>query len=198
MADINQVNYDYIIKWEGGLSCNKLDSASKHPVPDTHEHPNPKGYHTMRGVTWMAWRSIFKNNPQSIADFYKMPKDKWLKIYKWYWDLVGASQIDNQIIAELMADWAWGSGVNACFQLQKFLNLRYGYELKVDGKVGKRTIKALNDAIMKEGSVDCYKALFKFRCDWIKTIPSFRDFGRGWMNRLNDFDRWALKELERG
>ena len=82
--------------------------------------------------------------------------------------------------------------------MQKFLNQRYGYDLKVDGKVGNKTLTALNKSIMQEGSVDCYKALFKFRCDWIKTIPSFRDFGRGWMNRLNDSDRWALKELGRG
>ena len=43
MANLKDVNFDYIKKWEGGLSCHKLDSASRHVVPDTAEYPNPNG-----------------------------------------------------------------------------------------------------------------------------------------------------------
>lgn len=196
MANLKDVNFDYIKKWEGGLSCHKLDSASRHIVPDTVEHPNPKGYHTNVGVTWQAWASIHGRSDKAVRDFYKMPKEKWVQVYKWYWDVVGGSRINNQIIAEFCADFAWGSGTTACFQMQKFLNSEYGYQLGVDGKIGKRSIYAMNEAIKKEGPVNVYKALYEWRCDWIKGIPSFKDFGRGWMNRLEDFHQWALSVLE--
>jgi hypothetical protein len=43
MANLQKVNFDYIKKWEGGLSHNQKDSASRNPVPSTPAHPNPKG-----------------------------------------------------------------------------------------------------------------------------------------------------------
>jgi len=195
MADLKKVNFDYIKKWEGGLSHNPKDSASKNPVPSTPEYPNNKGTHTNMGITWPAWAAIFGRSDESVADFYEMPKDKWVMVYKWYWDIVGASNINNQIIAELLADWAWGSGTNACFQLQQFL-VAQGKMIEVDGRVGKKTIHALNELIKDESPIDIYKALFKWRVEWIKRLPSFRDFGRGWMNRLMDFDQWALSVLQ--
>lgn len=195
MADLKKVNFDYIKKWEGGLSHNPKDSASKNPVPSTPEYPNNKGTHTNVGVTWPAFSAIFGRSDESVADFYEMPKEKWVMVYKWYWDIVGATNINNQIIAELLADWAWGSGTNACFQLQQFL-VAQGKMIEVDGRVGKKTIYALNELIKDESPIDIYKALFKWRVEWIKRLPSFRDFGRGWMNRLEDFDQWALGVLQ--
>jgi len=195
MADLKKVNFDYIKKWEGGLSHNPKDSASKNPVPSTPEYPNNKGTHTNIGVTWPAWAAIFGRSDESVANFYEMPKEKWVMVYKWYWDIVGASNINNQIIAELLADWAWGSGTNACFQLQQFL-VAQGKMIEVDGRVGKKTIYALKELIKDESPIDIYKALFKWRVEWIKRLPSFRDFGRGWMNRLEDFDQWALEVLQ--
>ena len=195
MANLQEVNFDYIKKWEGGLSWNKKDSASKHPVPSTVVHPNPKGIHTNIGVTWMAWSAIYGRSEESIKDFYLMPKDKWVKVYKWYWDLVNGSQIESQVIAEWLADWAWGSGANASFQMQHFLN-HNGYILTVDGKIGAKSVNAMNALIKEKGPAEIYKALYTWRCDWIKRLPSFRDFGRGWMNRLEDFHAWALKELQ--
>jgi hypothetical protein len=53
MANLQKVNFDYIKKWEGGLSHNQKDSASRNPVPSTPAHPNPKGTHTNVGVTWL-------------------------------------------------------------------------------------------------------------------------------------------------
>jgi lysozyme family protein len=195
MADIKKVNFDYIKKWEGGLSYNQKDSAAKNPVPWTTNYPNHRGIHSNVGVTWPAWAAIFGRSDESIEDFYKMPKEKWVMVYKWYWDIVGASNINNQIISELLADWAWGNGTNACFQLQQFL-VAQGKMIEVDGRVGKKTIYALNELIKEESPIVVYKALFKWRVEWIKRLPSFRDFGRGWMNRLEDFDQWALGVLQ--
>lgn len=195
MADLQKVNFDYIKKWEGGLSHNKADSASKFPVPSTSKHPNPKGIHTNVGVTWQAWSAIYGRSDESIANFYAMPKEKWVMVYKWYWDVVGGSRINNQIIAEFWADFAWGSGTAACFQLQRFLNANYGYMLTVDGKVGSKTSYALNDAIKKESPIKVYEASYKWRVEFITGLRSFRDFGRGWMNRLEDFHQWALGVL---
>ena len=112
MADINKVNFAYIKKWEGGLSKNPKDSASKHPVPDG------SGYHTNMGVTWATWQFHFGKD---IQGFYAMPFDKWKKVYLFYWNLVGGASISSQIITEFLADWAWASGINAPRQLQYYL-----------------------------------------------------------------------------
>lgn len=40
----------HILKWEGGLSNHKNDSASKNPCPVTYN--GVSGYHTNRGITW--------------------------------------------------------------------------------------------------------------------------------------------------
>jgi len=53
MADINKVNFDYIKRWEGGLSKHPKDPAAKYPVPDG------SGYHTnIGGVLWGCCRVL--------------------------------------------------------------------------------------------------------------------------------------------
>lgn len=186
MADINKVNFDYIKKWEGGLSRNPRDSASKHTVPDG------SGYHTNMGVTWATWKFHFG---EDIKGFYAMPFDKWKQVYLWYWNLVGAARIPSQAIGEFLADWAWASGVNAPRQLQHYLyNLGY-YKLVPDGRFGDKTLAALLAAIKEKGEAQVYEGLYDHRIEWLKKIPSYKDFGRGWVNRLEDFDKYAKRLL---
>jgi lysozyme family protein len=188
MADIQKVNFDYIRKWEGRLSKDKRDRAARFPVPDG------SGYHTNIGVTWQAF--LF-NGPTlgyspTPALFYEMPKEIWLKIYKiGYWDSMKADQINSQAIAEFMVDWAWGSGPSlAGRKLQEYLN-KHKYQLKPDGLVGAITIGSLNDHIAKKGERAVFNNLFTEKTAFLKTVRSFKTFGKGWMNRMNDFRAYA-------
>lgn len=200
MAKIEHSNIDYILKWEGGLSKHKADTASRHPVPDG------SGFHTNKGVTWMAFRTIFSKhdgvdlfsiNKQNelISRFYRMSKDDFMIVYKRYWDGVNATSINSQIIAEFWADFAWGSGIGgASRQMQRFLN-SHGFNLRVDGKIGQQTINALNSLISQKSEKWVFESCYAWRVSFLQSLTSFKDFGKGWLNRMQDFYLYANREL---
>lgn len=177
MAKLELVNTAFILKWEGGLSKDKNDTASANTVPDG------SGYHTNKGITWAVWNHTFGND---IKGFYEMQPKKWLLIYKKYFDAVGGDYINSQRIAELFADWCWGSGTYAQFGMQKWLN-KNGYKLVFDGKVGQTTLSALNNLIENNTEKWVFDSIYAYRIEWIKGLPQFKTFGKGWMRRLNDF-----------
>ncbi len=98
------------------------------------------GGKTMYGITekvarsW-GWQGEMKNLPRSLAN----------KIYKKsYWDACRCDKMKWQEVAEQVYDHSVNCGFKtACKVLQKALN-KYGLSIKVDGAVGKNTIKALN------------------------------------------------------
>lgn len=194
MADINKVNLDYIKKWEGGLSKDPRDQAAKDPVPDG------SGYHTNMGVTWQTFKSMAKTVGYTPTPklFYAMPKDVWLGIYKkGFWDVVKGDQINSQAIAELCADWVWGTGGYAISLIQKALNKLGAYPALPGSYVfGPLTLKAMNDLIKKKGEKTVFEALYAARKSFTQNLaanPKYSAFGTGWMNRLNDFYAFASK-----
>jgi len=189
MAKIDKFNIEYILKWEGGLSKHQKDSASAFPVPDG------SGYHTNKGVTWRVWSSVFGSSKQSIKDFYEMTDDKWLVIFNGFWKGVKADLIQEQIIADLWADFAWGSGVSrASIEMQQFLN-KHGYSVVVDGIVGRKTIEQLNKFVKDKGVKWAFEAMYNHRVDFLQSLKSFKTFGTGWMRRMSDFYLYASKQI---
>ena len=194
MADINKVNFDYIKKWEGGLSKDRRDQAAKDPVPDG------SGYHTNMGVTWTTFKGLAAKVGYTPTPklFYEMPKKIWLGIYKvGYWDLVQGDRINSQAVAELCADWVWGSGGYAISLIQKTLN-KLGANPPLPGSYvfGPKTLKAMNDAIKKRGEKAVFEALHNARKQFLLNLaanPAYSAFGTGWQNRLNDFYGFASK-----
>lgn len=183
-SDINKVNFDYIKKWEGGLSRDINDPASRFPCPDG------SGYHTNMGVTWQAFHAHFPN--LTPRDFYSMPANLWLQIYHdGYWAAVKADLIESQVIAEFMADWAWGSGAFYPIKsLQRVLSLN-GYPCAVDGIIGKVTIGQLNSMIKIKGERAVFDLLYSARTSFLQSISGFKIYGIGWMNRMRDFKKYA-------
>lgn len=189
MGNINNANLDYILRWEGGLSKHPNDSASSDCVPDG------SGHHTMKGITWKSWKAQFSDSPESIKRFYEMSKEDWMQIYKLYWDGIKADDIESDLIAEFWADFAWGSGVyGAAVQLQKFI-VSEGFNIAVDGKVGKQTLSTLNRLIIMKGESYVYLKSYDHRVHFLQQLKSFKHFGRGWLNRLKDFHAYAKQQL---
>jgi hypothetical protein len=174
MADYKNI-IPFILKWEGGLSKNTKDKASSYPVPDG------SGYHTNKGITWAVWSSKYGNSPNSITRFYAMNNSDWSSIFKpLYWDAIKGDDIKNQAIADLMVNWAWGSGIyTPVTTLQKILGVQ------IDGKVGPKTIAALNSA--NQGEVfNKLKASNIAFFNNLSNNPAYAMFKTGWFNRLND------------
>jgi lysozyme family protein len=107
-------------------------------------------------------------------------------IYKlMYWDLVKADRIENQAIAELVADMAINCGTGYRNQhikaIQKFIGV------KSDGRIGPKTIEALNNTEPSK----LYKYIFKYRKSFYQRLGhgNQRKFVRGWLNRINNLKK---------
>ena len=189
MGNINNANLDYILKWEGGLSKHSKDSASSDCVPDG------SGVHTNKGITWKAWKAMFGDSETSIKRFYNMSHEDWKEMYKIYWQGIKADEIESDLIAEFWADFAWGSGVyGASKQLQKFI-VSEGFNIAVDGKVGRQTLSTLNRLIIMKGEAYVYLKSYDHRVHFLQQLESFKYFGKGWLNRLKDFHAYAKQQL---
>jgi lysozyme family protein len=108
-----------------------------------------------------------------------MTAGEWAFIMKsGYWDKCKADQIDNQKIAEIIADWCVNSGTARIRDVQAILGV------KPDGVVGAITLTAINRA----NSDELYRRLMNARIGWFERIvardPSQKKFLKGWMNRL--------------
>lgn len=188
MANIEKVNYGYIKKWEGGKSKDPNDPASRFPVPDG------TGYHTNMGITWQSFHAHFPN--LKPIDFYAMPENLWLQIYKdGYWNAVRADEIKGQIIAEFMADWAWGSGAYYPIKTLQALLSANGYTCAIDGLIGKVTIGQLNSMITVKGERAVFDMLFTQRTGFLQRLSGFARYGIGWINRIKDFRAYAYSIL---
>jgi lysozyme family protein len=112
-----------------------------------------------------------------------MPTDKWEHIYKdGYWDVVHGDQIKNQNIAEVLAEWCWGSG--AAIPIR---DVQRALGIQVDGVFGVGTLLAINRANQQE----LYQTLITDRFKFLSHLPqhttSLWTFTDGWFNRMTDF-----------
>ena len=165
MADARKL-VPIIKRWEGGYS----------------NHPMDKGGPTMQGVTLNTFRKYYGAN-KTAEDLKKITDTQWYHIFKsGYWDKMRGDYILSQSIANLVIDWAWGSGpVTAARQLQRYL------KVIVDGKIGPMTLSALNSRDKRKTFEDLWKLRKEYFEAIVRANPSQRVFLRGWLNRLNSF-----------
>lgn len=186
-ANIKNVNFAYIRKWEGLKSSDPKDPAAKYPCPTLKWQGRP--LHTNIGVTWAAFKHNFPNATE--ADFDIMKPDFWLAIYeRGYWQFMKAGEVDSQAIGELLADWAWGSGYYAATGLQKTLKAN-GYPCVVDGIVGMATIGQLNAWIKASGQRVVFAKLYAARMTFLQSLQGWKLYGLGWGNRMKSFNEYA-------
>ena len=166
----------FIKKWEGGYINDPLD----------------KGGETQQGITYNTWKSVFGGNDH--PRFIKMTEDDWALIYqKLFWNAIQGDKINSQRIANLLADWAWGSGdFWPKKRTQNVLNT-LGFKLKTDSIFGNGTLSAINKADEQK----LYDAIIVERWAWLEQIykahPEQRRFEKGWANRLNNLIQFNLK-----
>lgn len=124
---------DFTEGWEGGLTDDIDDNASKYPVPGTYTkikkgkpHTSSR-WHTNKGVTWATFKSNAVKLGYSATPelFFLMPKEIWLKIAKSrYWDILYLDQYQSQAIANILFSWQWMSGYKWRDTVQRYLKSR--------------------------------------------------------------------------
>ncbi|HLI93146.1 MAG TPA: glycosyl hydrolase 108 family protein [Puia sp.] len=158
-----------------------------------------------------TWRGISRNNYPgwsgwAIIDSYKkgsafagaheantlLKPDATLeaKVIAFYkssqWDVIQADAMQNQSIANFLADWGVNAGMSVPIKhVQRILGL------DVDGKVGPHTLAALNSA----SGPDLFKKLQadreQFYMDVVTVHPDNRKFLTTWLKRNASFSYQA-------
>lgn len=161
----------FILKWEGGFVNDPFDLGGA----------------TNMGVTIGTWRQVgYDKTGDGVIDVEDLKLlttneviERVLKPH--YWDRWHADEINNQSVANILVDWVWASGVHGIKIPQKILGV------KQDGKVGNKTISALN---RYPNQKELFDLIFKERVAFIERICQQRSennrFKKGWLNRLND------------
>ncbi len=162
MADYKKL-MPFILKWEGGYSNDKDDLGGA----------------TYKGITLATFRSVYGND-KTVKDLKAMTSQQWEHIFKTlFWDAWQADRINDQNVANILVDWAWGSGSYGIKIPQRMLGVA------VDGIVGGKTLAAVN---ARDGKA-LFKELKEERIAYIgricRTRPQNRKFRQGWLNRIN-------------
>lgn len=142
------------------------------------DYKEDKGGFTVDGVTLSTFRRYYGEG-KTRDDLLAMTAGQWAFIMKsGYWDKAKADQIDNQKIAEIIADWCVNSGTARIRDVQAILGV------KPDGVVGPITLKAINGS----DPAELYRRLMNARVGFFEKIvvrdPKQKKFLTGWMNRL--------------
>lgn len=179
---------DFTKKWEGGLSRDKADSASKFPCPTPYK--GLTGYHTNMGITYAVWKEFYGKNKD--ARFFDMSNEDWFNIFKTlYWNGVRADEYKSPNVAIFITGMAWGSGKSTAVKLlqQALINCGALGKNDKDGILGNKTIAAAN-------SLDpqvLFDALTAERERFFRYIgrPGTKNakFLKGWLNRLADYKK---------
>lgn len=187
MAKIEEL-IPFVLYFEVGLT--KLELAL--PVQEMYAAAKKKGFAidlvdrggaTMCGVildTYKTYRRSKGFSMTTVNDLKQMPYEDWRAIIKqMFWDRWKADQINSQPLANLLVDWVWASGVNGIKIPQRILGVT------VDGKVGPKTIAALNAANSRQLFDRFHAERLKFVDGIVQRNPSQVRFIKGWKRRIN-------------
>lgn len=154
----------FILRWEGGFVDDPLD----------------RGGATNKGITIGTFRNFYGKDA-TVEQLKNITDEQWLHIFKCgFWDKWKADDINNQSIANIVVDWAWGSGtVTSIKQVQKILGVA------ADGIVGNDTLTAINTADQRTLFDKIHSKRIEFVENIVKRNPSQARFLKGWKNRIN-------------
>ena len=136
--------------------------------------PRDPGGRTNLGVTQRAWEAYLNRSvteaemrgltPAAVKPFYKTM----------YWDKIKGDQLPNGVDYAAY-DLAVNSGTG---RAAKYLQQIAG--VTADGVIGPKSIEAIK-ACDPEQTV---QALCDMRLDFLKRLPTFETFGKGWSRRV--------------
>ena len=160
-------SFDLLIKSEGGYS----------------DDPKDPGGRTNLGVTqsvWESWVGRASNEKEmrnlSIEDVTPLYKRK-------YWDACSCDLLPDGL-DYLVFDFAVNAGVGRSVK-----TLQSCVDATMDGQIGKNTLGAVSTFPVEV-------LIFKFsdeKVRFYKSLPTFSEFGKGWLERVNHVKVDALK-----
>jgi len=185
---------------EGGYSADPRDNQSKNPSDVKgldKRYPNLP-VHTYRGVAYASWKEYARRKGfvPTGKSFVNMTLAQWEDFLKTlYWDAIYGDFIKSQGIAEILFEAIWGGGSkNLVVDLQTFLRKK-GFNIAVDGAMGKQTYTAINEFTAKsnKNETELVKYLTAERLKYLQSLSDWSNYSKGWTRRLYEIQDQALK-----
>lgn len=152
-------------RWEGGWSDHKADPGGK----------------TNWGIT-QATLSQYLGRPATATEIRALTKAEAEVIYrKLYWDRVSGGSLPPGIDL-CVFDFGVNSG-----QSRAVKSLQAALGVKADGWIGEKTLSA----IAARDPQKLIAELCERRMAFLKKLPTWKTFGEGWTNRVEDVERQA-------
>lgn len=147
------------------------------------DHPSDPGGATNLGIT-RATLAAWRGKPVTKAQIRTLTRAEAAAIYRArYWDAIKGDDLPPGPDLALF-DYAVNSGpARAVRSLQKALGMT------ADGVIGPETLRAL----AQKPPGDVMRALSSARRGFLKALPTFSTFGRGWMLRVDETEAEAYR-----
>ena len=145
--------------------------------------PRDPGGATNMGVTQRAWED-YVGHPVSERSMIALTKDMVKPFYKAkYWDKIGGDRLPSGV-DHAAFDLAVNSGVSrAARYMQRIAGVLE------DGIIGPKSLEAIS-ACPPDKMID---ALCSTRLDFLKRLPRWKTYGRGWGRRVAEVELQATK-----
>ena len=187
---------------EGGYSADPKDNQAKNPsdVKGLDKRYPSLPVHTYRGVAYASWKEYARRKgfAPTGKSFVNMTLAQWEDFLKTlYWDAIYGDNITSQGVAEILFESIWGGGSkNLVIDLQTYLRKK-GFNIAVDGAMGKQTYTALNEYTKKsqKNEADLVKYLTAERLKYLQSLSDWSNYSKGWTRRLYEIENQALKYI---
>jgi lysozyme family protein len=137
-------------------------------------HPKDPGGMTNLGVTKAAWEAWLVRTVTEF-DMRALTPEKVKPFYKaMYWDKIKGDDLPSGVDYAAF-DLAVNSGVG---RASKYLQQIAG--VTADGVIGPKSLEAIKSRDPKEMA----DAICDMRMDFLKRLPTFETFGKGWSRRV--------------
>jgi len=147
------------------------------------DHPSDPGGATMMGIT-QATLGAWRGQPVTRADIRALSRQEAEAIYRLrYWNAVAGDELPAGL--DLAAfDYAVNSGPQRVIRTLQGL-----VAVGVDGRMGPQTLGAIRAAEPRS----LIEALCAARLRFLRQLPTFPVFGRGWKRRVAKIERESLR-----
>jgi lysozyme family protein len=141
-------------------------------------HPSDPGGMTNLGVTKAVW-DAHTGKDASEADMRALTPQTVQPIYKArYWDVIHGDALPHGVDYCLF-DCAVNSGPGRAVKLAQYV-----LHQKVDGSLGPKTMAAIKAA----DPVELIEDYSQRRLDFLKSLPTWETFGKGWGKRVSEVE----------
>jgi len=173
--------FDGVIKHEGYYANVEGDRGGETYMGVARNlHPNWDGWQLIDEYK-QAFGEIKRNTKLDILGLTELVKD----FYKHnFYDKYKIGYIVSGSLQEIIFDWCVNSGYWGSCGVQKVLNRFFEYDLKLDGIIGKNTVKAINSCPPET----LFKAIKSARIHYYNTIAQKGQnykFLKGWLRRID-------------